>query len=144
MARRILLADDDLPMLAAIGRMVQADFEVVDTVSDGNSLVEAALRLRPDVVVTDISMPKLNGFEAVQKIRSTLPEIKFIFLTIHDADAYRRKAQSVGATGYVLKSSAREELTAAIHKAMEGVPSLRKCRAGFFSPQKQERRRPKG
>jgi DNA-binding NarL/FixJ family response regulator len=106
-------------MLAAIGRLVQADFDVVAMVSDGNSLVEAALRLQPDVVVTDVSMPKLNGFEAVQKIRGILPQIKFIFLTIHDADAYRRKAQSVGAAGYVLKSSAREELNQAIRHAIE-------------------------
>src|SRR5579864_3043737 len=65
---RILLADDDLPMLAAISKLLQAEFEVVGMVSDGHSLVEAAFTLQPDVIVTDISMPKMNGIEAVRKI----------------------------------------------------------------------------
>lgn len=117
---RILLADDDLPMLAAISKLLQAEFEVVGMVSDGHSLVEAAFTLQPDVIVTDISMPKMNGIEAVRKIRGTLSGIKCIFLTMHGAKGYRREAQSVGAAGYVLKSSAREELNQAIHHAIQG------------------------
>lgn len=118
---RILLADDDLRMLATISKLLlQADFDVVDMVSDGRSLVEAAFKLQPDVIVTDISMPKMNGLEAVRKIRGTLPGIKFIFLTMHGAHGYRREAQSLGAAGYILKSSAREELNQAIHDAIEG------------------------
>ena len=117
---RILLADDDLPLLASFGKLLQADFDVVDMVSDGHSLVEAALKLQPDVIVTDISMPKLNGIEAVRRIRLSLPGIKFIFLTIHDANGYRTEAQRAGATAYVLKSAAREELNQAIHTAIEG------------------------
>ncbi len=116
---RILLADDDLLMLAATGKLLQADFEVVGMVSDGNALVEAAFKLRPDVIVTDISMPKMNGIEAVRIIRGTLPGIKFIFLTMHGARGYRREAQNVGAAGYVLKSLAREELSQVIHRAIE-------------------------
>jgi DNA-binding NarL/FixJ family response regulator len=107
-------------MLAAINKLLQADFEVVDMVSDGHSLVEAALRLHPDVIVTDISMPKLNGIEAVRTIRSSLARIKCIFLTMHAANGYRREAQSVGAAAYILKSSALEELKPAIYHAMEG------------------------
>lgn len=117
---RILLADDNLPLLAATGKLLQTDFEVVGMVSDGDSLVEAALRLQPDVIVTDISMPKMNGIDAVRKIRSSLPMIKFIFLTMHATHGYRREAQSVGAVGYVLKSSAREELNQAIHHVVKG------------------------
>jgi DNA-binding NarL/FixJ family response regulator len=117
---RILLADDDLPMLAATGELLQAEFEIIGMVSDGHSLVEAAFKLQPDVIVTDISMPKLNGLEAVRRILPTLPGIKFIFLTMHSGTAYRREAQSLGAAGYVLKSSAREELNQAIHHALEG------------------------
>jgi len=112
---RILLADDDLHMLAITHKLLQADFDIVDMVSDGHSLVEAAFELRPDVIVTDISMPKMNGIEAVRRIRGSLPGIKFIFLTMHAASGYRREAQSVGAAGYVLKSSAREELRHTIH-----------------------------
>jgi DNA-binding NarL/FixJ family response regulator len=76
--------------------------------------------LQPDVIVTDITMPIMNGIEAVRKIRGALPGIKCIFLTMHGAIGYRREAQSLGAAGYVLKSSAREELNQAIHHAMEG------------------------
>lgn len=115
---RILLADDDLDMLAATGKFLQADFDVVDMVSDGLSLVDAAFKLRPDVIVTDISMPKMNGLDAVRKIRSSLPGIKFVFLTMHGAKGYRNEAQSLGASGYVLKSSLREQLNQVIHAAV--------------------------
>lgn len=115
---RILLADDDLQMLATTNKLLQADFDVVDLVSNGHLLVEAAFQLRPDVIVTDISMPIVSGIEAARRIRGSLPGIKFIFLTMHAANAYRREAQSVGPAGYVLKSSAREELIQAIHDVL--------------------------
>jgi DNA-binding NarL/FixJ family response regulator len=118
---RILLADDDLELIAATCTLLQADFDVVGKVSDGLALVEAAFKLRPDVIVTDIAMPKMNGLEAVRKIRSSLPGVKFVFLTTYDAKGYRREAQSLGAVGYVLKSSLHEELKQALHAAMEGT-----------------------
>jgi len=118
---RILLADDDLHMQASVYTLLHVDFEIVGTASDGLSLVEAALRLRPDVIVTDISMPGMNGFEAVRLIRQILPDIKFIFLTMHNGNSYRREARTVGAAGYVLKSAAREELSQMIYHAMEGT-----------------------
>jgi DNA-binding NarL/FixJ family response regulator len=117
---RILLADDDLHVLATVNKLLRTDFEVVDMVSDGPSLVAAALEFRPDVIVTDISMPKMNGIEAVRQIRGFLPGVKCIFLTMHGDSGYRREAQNVGATGYVLKCSAREELNQAIRLAIEG------------------------
>lgn len=117
---RILLADDDLPMLERVNVMLQSDFDIVDTVTDGHSLVEAAFKLHPEVIVTDISMPKMTGVEAVRAIRCVLPDIKFIFLTMHDANEYRREARNVGAAAYVLKSAIREELSRAIHHAIEG------------------------
>ena len=115
---RILLADDDLRVREMANELLQAEFEVVDMVSDGEALVAAAFRLRPDVIVTDISMPAMSGIEAVRQIRSVMPEIKFVFFTMHDANGYRREAQSAGAAGYVLKSSAREELSRTIRDAM--------------------------
>ena len=118
---RILLADDDLHMQASVYTLLHVDFEIVGTAADGLSLVEAALRLRPDVIVTDISMPGMNGFEAVRLIRQILPDIKLIFLTMHNGNSYRREARSVGAAGYVLKSAAREELSQMIYQAMEGT-----------------------
>jgi len=117
---RILLADDDLHVLATVNKLLRTDFEIVDMVSDGPSLVAAALKFRPDVIVTDISMPKMNGIEALRQIRCFLPGVKCIFLTMHGASGYRREAQNVGATGYILKSSAREELNEAIRHAIEG------------------------
>jgi two-component system, NarL family, response regulator NreC len=74
--------------------------------------------LRPDVIVTDISMPIMSGIEAVRRIRASLPGIRFIFLTLHAANAYRREAQSAGPAGYILKLSAREELSQAIHDVL--------------------------
>ena len=116
---RILLADDDLQVLAAVNKLLQTEFEIVDMVSDGSALVTAAFKLQPDVIITDISMPKLNGIEAIRQIRGFLPAIKCIFLTMHGANGYRKEAQRVGSTGYVLKSSAREELNQVIRHAME-------------------------
>jgi DNA-binding NarL/FixJ family response regulator len=113
------VADDNPQILAMVNNLLQADFEVVDMVSDGDSLVRAAFRLHPDVIVTDISMPNMKEIEAVRMIRDTMPWIKFIFLTMHAATAYKREAQSVGAVGYVLKSAAVEELSPAIHHAVD-------------------------
>jgi DNA-binding NarL/FixJ family response regulator len=113
---RILLADDDLQMLAIIQGLLQSDFDVIEAVSDGHSLVEAAFKLHPDIVVTDISMPVMNGIEAVREIRSVMPEIKCIFLTMHAARGYRLEAKKVGAAGYILKSSAYKDLTQEIRR----------------------------
>lgn len=114
---RVLLADDQ-PMLAKLRKLLEADFEVVGMVSDGRSLVEAAFQWKPDIIVTDISMPKLNGITAARKIRHLLPRMKFIFLTMHSDHGYRMEALSVGASAYILKFSAREELSQAIHDAI--------------------------
>ena len=116
---RILLADDDRRALEMANELLQSQFEVVDMVSDSRALVAAAFRLHPDVVVTDISMPPISGIEAMRQIRSVMPEIKFVFLTMHDANGYRKEAQSAGAAGYVLKSSAREELSRTIRGAIK-------------------------
>jgi DNA-binding NarL/FixJ family response regulator len=116
---RIVLADDDPPMLAKISRLLQADFDVVGVVSDGHSLVEAALQWRPDIIVTDITMPRLNGIAAARKIRDSLPGIKFIFLTMHSDRWYRAEALRAGAVAYILKTAAQEELNQAVHDAIE-------------------------
>jgi DNA-binding NarL/FixJ family response regulator len=119
---RIVVADDDQYMRLSLNTLLKTDFEVVDTVSDGLALVEAAVKLHPDVIVTDISMPKMNGIEAVRTIHSVLPDIKFIFLSMHAENSYRKEAKGLGA-GYVLKYAARNELNQAIHRALEGDTS---------------------
>jgi DNA-binding NarL/FixJ family response regulator len=113
---RVLLADDDLQMLVKIDKLLEPDFDVVERVSDGRALVEAALKFRPDVVVTDISMPRMNGLEAVRQIRGSLPGTKCIFLTLHDGNDYRLEAQAAGGEAYVLKSAARRELNQVIQR----------------------------
>ncbi|HLH41906.1 MAG TPA: response regulator transcription factor [Bryobacteraceae bacterium] len=117
---RIVVADDDLGVLEMANQLLQPEFEVVEMVSNGRALVAAAVRLRPDVVVADISMPVLSGIEALRQIRSRMPEIKFVFFTMHDAAEYRKEAHKAGAAGYVLKSSAREDLNQTIRGAVEG------------------------
>jgi DNA-binding NarL/FixJ family response regulator len=119
---RVLLADDDSRVRSRVTTMLATDFEVVGSVPNGQCLIESTLRLRPDVVVTDISMPKLDGIEAARTIRRILPNIKIVFLTMHDGREYRRQAQSVGAVAYILKHAALEELNHAIRHAMEGIP----------------------
>ena len=106
-------------MLAKVRSLLQVDFEVVDMVSDGRSLVEAAFKWKPDVVVSDISMPKLNGIAAAREIRDSLPTTKFIFLTMHGERWYRAEALKAGATAYILKTSACEELNQPVHDAIE-------------------------
>ena len=117
---RILLADDHTLMVEALKHLLQADFDVVGTVSDGRSLLEAAAELTPEVVVVDIAMPLLNGLDAGEQLKARHPHIKVIYLTQNRepriaAEAFRRKA-----SGYVLKDSAASELTAAIRAALEG------------------------
>ena len=89
-------------------------------VADGRALVEAALRLKPDLIILDITMPLLNGIDAAREIRKHQPEVKLLFVTMHASPAYLQAALDAGATGYVLKSSAREEILAAVEKVLKG------------------------
>jgi DNA-binding NarL/FixJ family response regulator len=89
-------------------------------VEDGRALVTEAAKLRPDVIVVDISMPLLNGIEAVHEIKKTDPHTKVVFLTMHPDVTYATRAFDAGASGYVLKHSAPSELVTAIHEAVKG------------------------
>lgn len=117
---RILLADDHTLFLDALVKLLEPEFEVVGTVSDGRALVARAPELRPDVIVLDIGMPLLNGLDAGQQVKELRPETRLIFLTQSQdanvaAEAFRRKA-----SGYLLKNSAATELITAIREAMKG------------------------
>jgi len=122
----ILLADDHSLVLTGIRRLLESTFEVVGAVEDGKRLVEAALRLRPEIVVLDIGMPILNGIDAAREIKESLPGTKLVFISMHSAAIYVRKAIEVGASAYVLKSGAAEELLKAIEVARKG--------GTYFSP----------
>lgn len=117
---RILLGDDHALILDGIRAVLQVQYDVVGQVQDGRALVEAAERLKPDVVILDISMPLLNGFESARQIKAARPATRLIFLSQHLNPAYLRQALKLGASGYVLKSGASEELQQAISAVRSG------------------------
>jgi DNA-binding NarL/FixJ family response regulator len=121
---RILLADDHSFILAGIRSLLEAHYDLVGQVSDGRSLVEAALRLRPDLTILDVTMPLLNGIDAARQIKKEWPSAKLLFLTMHASAVYLREAVEAGGLGYVLKSSATEELRTAIQKVLKGQAYL--------------------
>src|SRR5205823_3461658 len=102
-------------------------YDVLAQVKDGRFLVEEALRLRPDLVILDISMPLLNGIEAARHIKKEWPDAKLLFLTMHADPFYIREALQAGASGYLLKSSSTEELLEAVHSVLRGEVYLTKA-----------------
>lgn len=117
---RILLGDDHALILDGIRASLQPTYDIVGQAADGKSLVEAAERLRPDLVILDISMPVLNGLESAKRIKGSLPATRLIFLSQHLNPAYLKQALKAGASGYVLKSGATEELQTAIATVLRG------------------------
>jgi DNA-binding NarL/FixJ family response regulator len=117
---RILLADDHLEMLEALRAILDELGEVVGMVTDGQALVEAAQRLEPDIIFSDISMPGLNGLEATRVIQACLPQSKVIILTVHREQVYVSLALNAGARGYLLKRTAASELPQAVLHVLAG------------------------
>lgn len=117
---KVLLADDHRIVAEGLKRLLETEFELVGIAEDGRALLAAARELKPDVIVTDITMPKLNGIEAYEELRKEDPNIKVVFLTMHHSVAYARRALDAGAYGYVLKHSASEELILAVRAAAAG------------------------
>ena len=117
---RILLADDHTMFAQGLRSFLEDDFELVGTVTDGQALVEAARRLGPDVIVVDISMPVLNGFDAVRQLKKEGAPAKIIFLTMHADRSLVAEAFRCGGSGYILKQSAGEELISAIGQVLAG------------------------
>jgi DNA-binding NarL/FixJ family response regulator len=117
---RILLADDHILVIEAIKNLLEPEFEVVATVSDGRSLVSKAVQLNPDVIVMDISMPLLNGLDAGRQLKATLPHVKFIYLTMNQDQDIIAEAFKIGATGFLVKHCAFSELRNAIRQCFLG------------------------
>jgi DNA-binding NarL/FixJ family response regulator len=117
---RVLLADDHKIILDGLRAMLEPEFEIVGAVEDGRTLVVEAGRLSPDVVVVDISMPGLNGIDAARQLRKLDERIKIVFLTMHSQVSYAAGAFEAGASGFVLKHSASQELITAIRETMQG------------------------
>jgi DNA-binding NarL/FixJ family response regulator len=136
---RVLLADDHKIVTEGLKGLLEPEFELVGTVEDGRALLAAAEKLRPDVIVADISMPLLNGIDSVRQIKQVHDEIKVVFLTMHPDVTYAVSAFEAGASGYVLKHSAPTELVTAIRSALRGKTFVTPLLAGEFMQRTKER-----
>ena len=136
---RVLLADDHKIVTEGLKGLLEPEFELVGTVEDGRALLAAAEKLRPDVIVADISMPLLNGIDSVRQIKKGHGEIKVVFLTMHPDVTYAVSAFEAGASGYVLKHSAPTELVTAIRSALNGKTFVTPLLAGEFMQHAKER-----
>jgi DNA-binding NarL/FixJ family response regulator len=117
---RVLLADDHPIVAEGLKGILAEEFELVGVVEDGRAMVKQALALRPDVIVADISMPNLNGIDALVLLARENPKVRVVFLTMHRDIAYARRAIDAGAVGFVLKHSAPAELLLAVRAALAG------------------------
>ena len=117
---RILLADDSPAVLAGVRRILEPEFEVVGSVADGFSLLKAAKKLRPDILIVDVMMPGPSCLETIRLLKKRRLPGKAILLTVLQDPALAEEARFTGALGYVVKSSADRDLAEAIHEALQG------------------------
>jgi len=127
---RVLLADDHAIVLEGLRHILEPAFEIVGEVADGRSLVDHVLRFRPEIIITAISLPLLNGIEAAREIRKINRKVKIIFLTMHTDPSYAVEALDAGGSAYILKSAAVAEILVAIREVLNGrvyvSPSINK------------------
>jgi DNA-binding NarL/FixJ family response regulator len=117
---RVLLAEDHADTAERLRKLLRAEFDVIASVEDGGALVDAAKRLSPDVIVTDIAMPGIDGIAAAVMIRRHDPDTRIVFVTVHTESMYLEAGLEAGALGYVLKDSAGDDLVTAIRAALGG------------------------
>jgi DNA-binding NarL/FixJ family response regulator len=117
---RVLLAEDHAETAERLRKLLRTDFDVIASVEDGDALVEAAQRLSPDVIVTDIAMAGIDGIAAAVLIRRHDPDARIVFVTVHAESMFVEAGLEVGALGYVLKDSAGDDLVTAIRAALSG------------------------
>jgi DNA-binding NarL/FixJ family response regulator len=133
MRPRVLLADDHQLVLEGLSKLLQNEFELVGSTSSGTDVVEMAAALQPDVVLMDISMPGLNGVEAMRQLKEKAPHTRVVAVTVHNSPVYLRESMKAGMVGFVLKQSAASELAAAVHAVMRNeryvTPLLSECMA---------------
>src|SRR5208283_5762896 len=127
---RVLLADDHKMLVDALKRLLETRYEVVGTVNDGRALLQSAALLHPDVVVVDIAMSKLNGLDAVRRLKTTMPGVKAVFMTMNQDPYLVAEAFRAGASAYLLKQGAALELTKAISEVLKGRTYVTPCIAG--------------
>lgn len=124
---RIVLAYNEPLTVEGLRSVLNTDYELVGIVSDGRALLDTALQLSPDLIVLDTSLPLLNGIDAAYHIKKALPKANVLFLTVHDSPKYLRNALAAGASGYLLKSSPKEELLAAVQEIIKGHVYITPC-----------------
>ena len=117
---KVILADDHKILLEAFRKLLEPHYDIVAAVSDGRALLTAAATLKPDVILLDIGMPLLNGLEAARQLKSKLPSVRLIFLTMQEDPELAVEAMRAGACGYLLKTSASSELLHAMQEALKG------------------------
>ena len=126
----ILIADDHKMFAQGLAGLLEDEFDLVGSVENGQALIDAAVRLKPDLIIVDISMPVLNGLDAVRRLYQGNTNAKVVFLTMHADTRLLREAFQCGGVGYVLKQSAGEELLFALRQVMSGQnyisPSIEK------------------
>ena len=136
MRARIFLADDHKLLLDALSNLLEPKYEVVGTATDGRKMLKMVSKLAPDLVLMDIAMPNLNGFDAGEKLKKILPDVKLVFLTVNEDPDMVTEAFRIGADGYLLKSSAASELFEAIELVLNSKnyvsAKLAKSRANTF------------
>ena len=121
---RVLLADDHHSLLDRVSSLLKSDFDLIGTANDGQTLIDEAKRLQPDVIVLDITMPILNGIEAAREIRVAGLTVKLVFLTVHEEPEYVEACLAEGGLGYVKKSRLGMDLIPAIRNALLGRPFI--------------------
>ena len=134
MKPRVLLAEDFEAVAEQLRRLLEVDFDVVATVEDGCALIAAARTLHPDVIVSDVTMPAMDGMSAASEILREDPACRIVFVTVHAEPEVVRKALEIGALGYVLKLCAGEDLLPAVHAAIHGIRHLSPMLAAARGP----------
>jgi DNA-binding NarL/FixJ family response regulator len=127
---RLVIADDHALLLDAFERLLEGDYTVVATATDGEALVAQALALEPDAIVTDLTMPRLSGLDAARTILGRLPRTRIVFLTVHEDASIAAEAFRIGGAGFLLKRSAGSELRQALATVLAGGRYLTPLLAG--------------
>jgi DNA-binding NarL/FixJ family response regulator len=117
---KVLIADDHPMMLVGLSKLLATDCDVVGMASDGRALLQVAERTRPDLVITDISMPELDGIEATRRLRASVPGVRVLILSIHTDPSWVQAAFEAGACGYLTKTSVLEEIELAVREVSKG------------------------
>ncbi len=141
---RVLLADDHVLLLGAFQRLLEPEYDVVGTVTDGKKLIAAAVELKPDVVTVDVAMPHLNGISAAAEIKRNRPKTKIVFVTMNHDSEMAAEAFRNGASAYLVKTSAASELLHAIREVLRGgtyvTPSVTRGVLGSITRQPQRKK----